>query len=147
MDALIYGIMPRAKIERFSTAPPENILKRPRSVPVAFVDIIFSMTERLTPGVVTKIPRRYTASIKRVKITLSLKSGILKMFFNTLLIKTNLLCFSARFFNRFLCTGCKFMNPDSYRFRQVKFADDLDNFIFPVIKPCFFQFIQINNRP
>ena len=61
MDALMYGMMPSAKIDICSSAPPENMLNMPRNVPEACLTI-FSITERLTPGVVTKTPMRYTAS-------------------------------------------------------------------------------------
>ena len=37
MDALMYGMMPSAKIEICSSAPPENMLNRPRNVPERLV--------------------------------------------------------------------------------------------------------------
>ena len=57
IDALMYGMMPSAKIESCSSAPPENMLNRPRNVPDAWLTI-FAMIARLTPGVVTKTPMR-----------------------------------------------------------------------------------------
>ncbi len=57
MDALMYGMMPSAKIDICSSAPPENMLKRPRNVPEAWFTI-FPMMARFTPGVVTNAPMR-----------------------------------------------------------------------------------------
>jgi hypothetical protein len=57
IDALMYGMMPSAKIDICSSAPPENMLNRPRNVPDAWFTI-FPMIERLTPGTVTKAPIR-----------------------------------------------------------------------------------------
>ena len=57
IDALMYGMMPSAKIDICSSAPPENMLNRPRNVPDAWFTI-FAMIARFTPGVVTKTPMR-----------------------------------------------------------------------------------------
>ena len=57
IDAEMYGMMPRAKIDSCSSAPPENMLNRPRNDPED-ARMAFFMTARLTPGVVTKMPTR-----------------------------------------------------------------------------------------
>ncbi len=57
IDALMYGMIPSAKIDNCSSAPPENMLNRPRNDPDAAFMICF-MTARSTPGVVTKMPTR-----------------------------------------------------------------------------------------
>ncbi len=49
--------MPRAKIDIFSKAPPENMLNRPRKVPEAWLTILL-ITLAFTPGVVTTTPIR-----------------------------------------------------------------------------------------
>ena len=56
MDAEMYGMMPRAKIDRFPSAPPENMLKK-LSRPPCFA-ISCRITLRSTPGMVTKTPIR-----------------------------------------------------------------------------------------
>ena len=45
-----YGMMPSAKIERFSSAPPENMLKKPSRPPDCLATTA-RMTLRSTPGV------------------------------------------------------------------------------------------------
>jgi hypothetical protein len=50
IEALIYGIIPRAKIEKFSKAPPENMLNMPNSV-LAFWVKKADNASPLIPGV------------------------------------------------------------------------------------------------
>ena len=50
-------MMPKAKIDIFSKAPPENMLNRPRKLPEDWLTI-FAMTLAFTPGVVTTTPMR-----------------------------------------------------------------------------------------
>jgi hypothetical protein len=57
MLADTYGMMPSAKIDRCSSAPPENKLNMPRNVPDCDA-MMLRMTLRSTPGVVMKIPTR-----------------------------------------------------------------------------------------
>ncbi len=64
MDAEMYGMMPSAKSDMFSSAPPENRLMKPTTPP--WPATYFRMMLRSTPGVVTKQPMRYTASMKSV---------------------------------------------------------------------------------
>ena len=56
MLALTYGMMPSAKMESCSSAPPVKRLKRFRKPPLA--SIAFFITTRLTPGAVTNTPMR-----------------------------------------------------------------------------------------
>ncbi len=56
MLALTYGMMPSAKMESCSRAPPVKRLKRFRNPPL--VSMAFFITTRLTPGRVTKTPIR-----------------------------------------------------------------------------------------
>ncbi len=56
MDAEMYGMMPRAKIEKFSSAPPVNMLKNVSS-PDCFATAC-RITLRSTPGTVTNTPIR-----------------------------------------------------------------------------------------
>jgi hypothetical protein len=50
MEDETYGMIPRAKIESCSNAPPEKKLRRPRRFPDCTTRF---MTKRSTPGVVT----------------------------------------------------------------------------------------------
>jgi hypothetical protein len=50
-------MIPSAKIDICSSAPPENMSNRPRKLPEAWLTIFF-ITLALTPGVVTKTPTR-----------------------------------------------------------------------------------------
>jgi len=56
MLAETYGMMPRAKMESCSSAPPVKRLKRLRNPPLD--SIAFFITSRLTPGAVTNTPTR-----------------------------------------------------------------------------------------
>ncbi len=56
MEADTYGMMPSAKIESCSKAPPEKRLSRPSRLPCCATTS--RMTPRSTPGVVTKMPSR-----------------------------------------------------------------------------------------
>src|SRR5215217_3541507 len=71
-------MMPKAKIDICSSAPPENMLNIPRNDPEAWLMILL-ITARSTPGVVTKTPIRYTASSARVNSSRRRSSGILRM--------------------------------------------------------------------
>ncbi len=57
MLALTYGMMPSAKIDRFPSAPPLNMLKRLSRPPPCLWTTAF-ITVRSTPGIVTKTPMR-----------------------------------------------------------------------------------------
>ena len=57
MLAETYGMMPSAKIDSCSSAPPENMLNMPEKAGLC-VAMICCITLRSTPGVVTKIPMR-----------------------------------------------------------------------------------------
>src|SRR5579872_3116105 len=71
----MYGMMPRAKIEKRSSAPPENIFAHPNRVPGAASNSEASACPSI-PGVGTATPMRYTASIKAVKISRRRNSGM-----------------------------------------------------------------------
>jgi hypothetical protein len=71
--------MPSANTDSCSSAPPENRLNKPRNEPDCVV-MILRMTLRSTPGVVMKIPTRYTANIPSVYRSRFRSSGILNMF-------------------------------------------------------------------
>ena len=58
IDALMYGMMPSAKIDICSSAPPENMLNRPRNEPEAWFDDLRHDRRGSRPGVVTKTPMR-----------------------------------------------------------------------------------------
>jgi hypothetical protein len=50
-------MMPSAKMDICSSAPPENMLNNPRKLPDPWLTI-FAMMDRFTPGVVTNAPMR-----------------------------------------------------------------------------------------
>jgi hypothetical protein len=56
MEAETYGMMPSAKIESCSSAPPLNRLKSDSRPPVSLRTLFIA--SRSTPGVVTKMPKR-----------------------------------------------------------------------------------------
>jgi hypothetical protein len=72
-------MMPRAKIDIFSSAPPENMLKSPRKLPEDWLTIL-PITAAFTPGVVTNTPTRYTARSASVYSKRRRSSGILVIF-------------------------------------------------------------------
>src|SRR3982751_2345368 len=78
MLALTYGMIPSAKMESCSRAPPVKRLKRLRKPPLD--SMAFFITTRFTPGAVTKTPTRYTARQKRVKRSRLRSSWILNRF-------------------------------------------------------------------
>jgi hypothetical protein len=51
-------MMPSANSDICSSAPPENMLNMPRNVPDELLLMMFFISTRLTPGVVTKTPMR-----------------------------------------------------------------------------------------
>src|SRR6202023_1137547 len=81
MDALMYGMMPRAKIVKRRRLPPLNRSKMPRTEPCPCWKSD-SNTLVLMPGVGMCAPMRYTASSARVNNTRFRKSGMRKRFRN-----------------------------------------------------------------
>src|SRR6266849_5132642 len=79
MATEIYGMMPSAKIEKRSNAPPENRLTHPNSVLEAASKNAASACPSI-PGVGTATPIRYTASIAAVKSSRRRSSGIREAF-------------------------------------------------------------------
>src|SRR5688500_372365 len=78
IDAEMYGMMPRAKTERRERAPPEKRSRKPKTPP----PIALKNSDRATgsmPGVGMCDPRRYTASIRNVKMIRLRRSGMAKM--------------------------------------------------------------------
>ena len=79
MATEMYGMMPSARTEKRSSAPPENRLTQPKSVPLAA-----SKNEARAwpsmPGVGTATPMRYTASIMAVKTRRRRNSGMREAF-------------------------------------------------------------------
>ena len=79
IDALMYGMIPRAKIVTLDKAPPENISKKPMSAPPFSIRNLLNSSP-LIPGVGIWEPILYTARRARVNNTLVFSSGILKIF-------------------------------------------------------------------
>jgi hypothetical protein len=75
IDTVIYGEIPRVKIENCSSAPPEKRFIRPKIV-LAFDSNILRILSTSTPGVETNTPNRYTANMDIVNKSLFLSSGI-----------------------------------------------------------------------
>src|ERR1700681_5122032 len=81
MDAVMYGMMPSAKIVKRRRLPPLNRSKMPRTEPCPCWKSD-SSTLVLMPGVGMCAPMRYTASSARVNNTRFRKSGMRKRFRN-----------------------------------------------------------------
>src|SRR5438445_779281 len=79
IDAEMYGMMPSAKMVRRLRFPPENRSRNPRMPPPCWRKND-SSAWKLIPGTGICPPTRYTASIRKVKMTRFLRSGMLKMF-------------------------------------------------------------------
>jgi len=84
IDAVIYGIIPKAKSEAFLNAPPENILIIPNSES-GELEILFSKAPLLTPGRIIKEPILYIASIAIVNRILPFSSSMLQIFFRVVI--------------------------------------------------------------
>src|SRR5580704_505962 len=98
MDAVMYGMMPSAKIVMRRRLPPLNKSKIPRNEPAPCWKSIWT-TRQLMPGVGICAPMRYTAKRASVKRTRFRKSGMRNMFRNA---SKNLLmccCFPCYRFN------------------------------------------------
>ncbi len=80
MEALIYGMIPRAKIAALLNAPPTNRSKRPNRVSEAWFFVTSAISTASTPGSVTWEPSRTTIRSAAVNRILVLSSWILKMF-------------------------------------------------------------------
>src|SRR5579863_428791 len=81
IEAVMYGMMPSAKIVRRRRLPPLNRSKIPRNEPAPCWKID-SRTCQLMPGVGMCAPMRYTARRASVKRTRFRKSGMRNMFRN-----------------------------------------------------------------
>ena len=66
IDAVMYGMMPSAKIVSRRKLPPLNRSKMPRTEPAPCWKIV-SSTRQLMPGVGMCAPMRYTASKRQRK--------------------------------------------------------------------------------
>ena len=58
MLAVMYGMMPSAKIEKLSNAPPENRLRKPSAPCVSALSSSCSIASGSTPGTRMATPRR-----------------------------------------------------------------------------------------
>src|SRR5580698_7793647 len=78
IDAVIYGMIPSANTDKRRILPPANRSKKPNIPPDWRVR---KSCQRMTsmPGVGTKLPNRYTASIANVNSTRFRRSGMRKI--------------------------------------------------------------------
>ncbi len=81
MATEMYGMMPSARTEKCSSAPPENRLTQPKSVPLVCWKSEASAWPSM-PGVGTATPRRNTASIAAVNTRRRRNSGMREAFEN-----------------------------------------------------------------
>ena len=58
MLAVMYGMIPRAKIEKLSKPPPENRLRNPSAPCVLAADLIWSTARLSMPGTRIAMPSR-----------------------------------------------------------------------------------------
>src|SRR5699024_5357579 len=70
MDAVMYGIIPIAKMEKFCSAPPPNVFKKPKT----FCWFIKSIACLSVNGTGINVPRRKTININNVNIIFRLMS-------------------------------------------------------------------------
>ena len=84
MDALMYGIIPKAKMENLPNAPPEKIFIKPR-IPFWWAAKSCFKTSALIPGIGIAAAIRKTANAPIKKRSLFLSSGALKIFATVLL--------------------------------------------------------------
>src|SRR5690625_4085083 len=63
IDAVMYGIIPKAKIEKFCRAPPPNVLRKPKT----FCWFMKSIASLFVYGTGINVPIRKTTSINNVK--------------------------------------------------------------------------------
>src|SRR5690606_39873037 len=63
IDAEMYGLLPRANTEERDSAPPENMLTRPRIPPDCELNS-WRMASGLIPGTGICVPSRYTTSAR-----------------------------------------------------------------------------------
>src|SRR5918997_5090391 len=79
IEAVMYGMIPRAKTLRLLNAPPVNTPKRP-VIAFPLVSRPLSRASRFTPGSGTQQPSRYRIRIAAVNMSLRLSSGTLQAF-------------------------------------------------------------------
>src|SRR6476469_2699314 len=70
MDAVIYGIIPMAKMENCFNAPPPKVLRIPKTLSLSWE----ASTSAFTLGTGINVPSRNTTNIKRVNIIFRLIS-------------------------------------------------------------------------
>src|SRR5690606_9716336 len=83
-------MIPRAKIENDSKAPPENRLNSPSAPPWAPA-LSWSIASGSTPGTRIAAPTRYSPTMKNVNRSLLRRSWILKTFLMRLMTDTEFL--------------------------------------------------------
>jgi hypothetical protein len=83
MEEVMYGMMPSAKTESCSKAPPLNRFTNPRRPPVSIFARQRCTATYETPGVGITEPKRKSAIIERVKKIFRRRSGVRKAFPNT----------------------------------------------------------------
>ena len=81
MLAVMYGMIPKAKMEKLPNAPPENKFKNPSAPCESEASRNWRTACASIPGARSADPKRYKAIIAKVNKTLLRRSSTLKMFF------------------------------------------------------------------
>ena len=87
MLAVMYGMIPSAKIEKLSNAPPENRFRNPSAPCWLAVSFSCEMAIESTPGTRMNTPNRYTATMATTNKILFRRSSTLKMFARLLITR------------------------------------------------------------
>lgn len=138
MEAVIYGVILKAKMVNWLKEPPENRSNKSNN-PVSPVNTC-ARAERLIPGTGMLEPILKTTSISRVKIILLLISATLKACEIVLSISIlNHLCLSSGRFNFFDCRLGEFVSFHSDGIVQSSVSENLDAVLNLLYHSCFFQ--------
>src|SRR5690348_1807542 len=154
IDAVMYGMIPRAKIVSLRKFPPLKRSKMPRTEPCDCLKIC-SSTPALMPGVGICAPMRYTASKARVNRTRFRKSGMRNMFwrastnrFIRVPCESPLRCYdlkrAARFGDLILGRGAEGMCMNRKLGLQFAIAQNLDGIRYAAHKPVRAEQIRSN---
>src|SRR5690625_647380 len=84
IDAVMYGIIPKAKIEKFCKAPPPNVFKKPKT----FSWFIKSIASLFVNGTGINVPRRKITNMSNVNMIFRLISPTRIRFENVRNIKS-----------------------------------------------------------
>src|SRR5436190_9285912 len=145
IDALMYGMMPSAKIVTRDRLPPENMSYRPNMVPAAWRRGS-SSAARVTPGTVITWTMRYTPSRPSVNSTRFRRSETVKMFFRLSIRSHDGFGVAACGENLFRRLPAELVRADGQRLRDVAAREHLDRPVGAVDEPALAQKLRRHDR-